>query len=206
MACQHYTLNEFNFAYIYATLSNNVTQWLTAMLISFKHISPFCFSICAMKNKYLDMIYLSLYLWYTLKVTIVVFADVFKYYFFISVVIIDRFQTSFKTSDLDFLNNLNEKSNKKLYKWLIIPPWTSERSSGGYIGIFLSVRLYVRLSVQIRVRPISFLWFDIGLRYLAHGSITIKRCVAYIHDPDSMFTYDLKVKFKGFCHVSMYDL
>ena len=34
-----------------------------------------------------------------------------------------------------------------------------EQSSGGYIGITLSVRL----SVQIRVRPITFLWFDIGL-------------------------------------------
>ena len=42
-----------------------------------------------------------------------------------------------------------------------------ERSSGGYIEITLSVRL----SVQIRVRPITFLWFDIGLPYLAHGCI-----------------------------------
>ena len=130
-----------------------------------------------------------------------------------------------------------------------------ERSSGGYIGITLSVRL----SVQIRVQPIAFLWFDIGLPYLAHGCIimrrcvayindpdtilnfdlkvkfiefltcfrvrpitffridiglpylahgciTIRQCVAYIHDPDSMSTFDLKVKFKGFCHVFMYDL
>ena len=36
--------------------------------------------------------------------------------------------------------------------------------------------------------------------------ITIRQCVAYIHDPDSMLTFDLKVKFKGFCHVFMYDL
>ena len=26
------------------------------------------------------------------------------------------------------------------------------------------------------------------------------------HDPDSMLIFDLKVKFKGFCHVFMYDL
>ena len=46
-----------------------------------------------------------------------------------------------------------------------------------------------------RVQPITFLWFDIGLPYLAHGCITIRQCVVYIHDPDSMLTFDLKVKF-----------
>ena len=45
------------------------------------------------------------------------------------------------------------------------------------------------------------LWFDIGLPYLAHECITIRQCVKYIHDPDSVLTFDLKVKFKGFCHV-----
>ena len=69
-----------------------------------------------------------------------------------------------------------------------------ERSSGGYIEITLSVRL----SVQIRVRPITFLWFDIGLPYLAHGCITMRRCVAYIHDPDTTLNFDLKIKLIGF--------
>ena len=69
-----------------------------------------------------------------------------------------------------------------------------EQSSRGDIGITLSVRL----SVQIRVRPITFLWFDIGLPYLAHGCITMRRCVAYIHDPDTTLNFDLKVKFMGF--------
>ena len=78
-----------------------------------------------------------------------------------------------------------------------------ERSSGGYIEITLSVRLSVCLSVcpsvlQIRVRPITFLWFDIGLPYLAHGCITMRQCVAYIHDPDTTLNFDLKVKFIGF--------
>ena len=75
-----------------------------------------------------------------------------------------------------------------------------ERSSGGYIEITLShsVRLSVRLSVQIRVRPITLLWFDIGLPYLVHGCITIRRCVAYIHDPDTTLNFDLKVKFIWF--------
>ena len=69
-----------------------------------------------------------------------------------------------------------------------------ERSSGGYIEITLSVRL----SVQIRVRPITFLWFDIGLPYMAHGCITMRRCVVYIHDPDTTLNFDLKVQFIGF--------
>ena len=43
-------------------------------------------------------------------------------------------------------------------------------------------------------------WIDICLPYLAH------ECVAYIHDPDSMLSFELKVKFEGFCHVFMYDL
>ena len=79
-----------------------------------------------------------------------------------------------------------------------------EWSSGGYIEITLSVRLSVclsvcvRLSVQIRVRPITFLWFDIGLPYLAHGRITMRRCVAYIDYRDTSLNFDLKVKFIGF--------
>ena len=56
------------------------------------------------------------------------------------------------------------------------------------------------------VRPTIYFWIDISLPYLAHGCFTIRQCVAYIHDPDSMLTFDLKVKFKGFCHVSMYGL
>ena len=49
-----------------------------------------------------------------------------------------------------------------------------------YKGITLSAFL----SVQIRVRPVTFFWFDIGLPYLAHGCITIRGCVAYICDLD----------------------
>ena len=117
----------------------------------------------------------------------------------------------------------------------------------GYIWITLSIRL----SVQIRVRPITFFfvwhWLtifskrmyprdahihdpdttftnlcvfdmfscpchnffgltDIGLPYLAYGYISLRQCVAYIHDPDSMLTFDIKVKFIGFCHVFMSHL
>ena len=57
-----------------------------------------------------------------------------------------------------------------------------------------------------RVLSITYFWIDIGLPYLAHGCITIKRCVAYIHDRDSMLSFDLQVKFKGFYHVFLSDL
>ena len=33
-----------------------------------------------------------------------------------------------------------------------------------------------------------------GLPYLAHGCITMRGCVAYIHDRDSTLTFYLKVK------------
>ena len=86
--------------------------------------------------------------------------------------------------------------SKKNYFDIIIP--LCERSSRRYIGITLSVCLSVRLSVQICVRPKTFLWFDMGLPYLAHGCITMRQCVAYIHDPDTTLNFDLKVKFIGF--------
>ena len=41
-------------------------------------------------------------------------------------------------------------------------------------------------------------WFDIGLPYLAHGCITIRPCVARIHDPDMTLTFDINVKFIWF--------
>ena len=49
-----------------------------------------------------------------------------------------------------------------------------------------------------RVWPITIFWFDIGLPYLAHVSVTMRRCIAYIPDPDTTLTFDLKVKFIGF--------
>ena len=37
-----------------------------------------------------------------------------------------------------------------------------------------------------------------GLTYLAHVCLIIRECVAYINDPNTMLTFDLKVKFTGF--------
>ena len=56
--------------------------------------------------------------------------------------------------------------------------------------------------LQIRVRPITFFWFDIGLQYLTHGCITLRRCVAYIYDldttsKDTASKFYIKVKFIG---------
>ena len=56
-------------------------------------------------------------------------------------------------------------------------------SSWGLIG----------MTVQISVRPITFLWFDIGLPYLVNGSIIIRRYVSCIHDPNMTLNFDLKV-------------
>ena len=52
----------------------------------------------------------------------------------------------------------------------------------------------VCLSVQICFQPLTvFFLFNMGISYLAHGSITFRQCVAYIHDPDK--NSDLVVKF-----------
>ena len=37
------------------------------------------------------------------------------------------------------------------------------------------------------------LFLDIGIPYLADRSITLRRCVMYIHDSDMTLTFDLKV-------------
>ena len=46
--CQHNTLQKFSLS---ISTQHNVTQWLKAMLIAFKHIYPLCLSNCAMINK-----------------------------------------------------------------------------------------------------------------------------------------------------------
>ena len=54
-----------------------------------------------------------------------------------------------------------------------------------------------RLLSCLLVRPLTFVSFDIGIPCLAHGSITIRGGVKYIHDPDMTLNCDLKVKFIG---------
>ena len=50
----------------------------------------------------------------------------------------------------------------------------------------------------IRVWPITSVCFDIDIPYLELGSITMRGCVAYLHDPDTTLTFDPKVKIIGF--------
>ena len=56
------------------------------------------------------------------------------------------------------------------------------------------------LNFDMKVKFIGFLFscpvykfflIDIGLIYLAHGCNTIRRCVAYIHDPVTTLSFDL---------------
>ena len=48
------------------------------------------------------------------------------------------------------------------------------------------------------VWSIASVCFDIAISYMAHRSITIKRCVEKIHDHNLMLTFNLKVKVIGF--------
>ena len=94
--------------------------------------------------------------------------------------------SSFSFTSCSRLLMMKMKMKNNLYT-----PWTKFRE----VYRNHSVCPSVCLSVQIRVRPISFFWFDIGLPYLAHMCITIRRCIAYIYDPGTTLNLDLKVKF-----------
>ena len=52
-----------------------------------------------------------------------------------------------------------------------------------------------------RVWLIICFWFDIGVPYLPYASITMRRYVAYIRDPDLTLTFDLNVESIGFSHL-----
>ena len=52
--------------------------------------------------------------------------------------------------------------------------------------------IFIGFLTCFRFLPITFLWIDIGLPYLAQG-VTIRRCVAYIHNLDTTLNFDLKV-------------
>ena len=80
----------------------------------------------------------------------------------------------------------------------------SERSSGGYIGITLSVRLSIHPSV---CRFVSGPLLFFGLTLVYHiWHMGLAPCDKYIHVPDLMLTFFLKVNFIGFCHFFMYTL
>ena len=69
-------------------------MFITTMLIDLKNISPLCLStLCHEKTSYLDILNLSLFISCSIRVTMVVFADLFEE-FYIFAVIMDPFQTS----------------------------------------------------------------------------------------------------------------
>ena len=59
---------------------------------------------------------------------------------------------------------------------------------------------FIEVLTCFRVLPMSSVCFDISIPYLAYTgmSTSIRECVAFIHDPDMMLTFDLKVNFIGF--------
>ena len=64
---------------------------------------------------------------------------------------------------------------------ILIRPWT------------LTSRSNIEVLTCLHVLPITSAWFDISKPYFTHGSIIMRECVAFIHDPDMILIFDLKV-------------
>ena len=62
------------------------------------------------------------------------------------------------------------------------------------VNFDLKIR-YIGVVTSLLFPLITSVCFDISIPYLAHGSIIMRECVTYIHDPN---TFDLKVKFIEF--------
>ena len=76
-------LLQFKFSYTHTASRNNVTQWLTTMLIGIEHISIsfLCKYLVPWKTSYPDIFNLSLFLLCIFKDTIIVFAIFLKNFF-----------------------------------------------------------------------------------------------------------------------------
>ena len=99
------------------------------------------------------------------------------------------------------------KSNCLLNCIAFIPPVNEVQ--WGYIGITLSVRLSVRLSVFADSCPAHnyfLIWHCIWLTIFGTWVYPHEKMWhMYIHVPHLMLTIDLKIKFIGFCIVFIYD-
>ena len=82
---------------------------------------------------------------------------------------------------------------------LLYPPLTKFRGVYRNHSVHLcpSVRLSICPSVCADSCP-AHNFFCFGLPYLVHGCITMRQCLAHIHDPNTALTSDLKIKFTGF--------
>ena len=61
-------------------------------------------------------------------------------------------------------------------------------ASGSYV-------VRIPAATNLSRKNITFWGFDTDLLYFAYGCISMRGCVAYIHDPNSTLNFDLKVKF-----------
>ena len=68
----------------------------------------------------------------------------------------------------------------------------------------------LKTSLYLNGRPVTSVSCEIGIPYLKDGSITMRGCVKYIHDPDTTFTFEPQVKFIGLmillCVQAFFDL
>ena len=85
---------------------------------------------------------------------------------------------------------------------IFIHPLNEVKGGGIHRNHCLFVCPSVCLSVCLCMsfRHVTFSCFYIGLQYIAYRCITMGGCVAYIHDPNTVLTFDLKIKLIGFLH------
>ena len=79
-----------------------------------------------------------------------------------------------------------------------VSPWDDVSHTHTFMIQIRPWTLTSRTNLWAFVISVTSVSFDIGIPYLAHGSITMRGCVKYIHYPDTMLTFDLKVKFIEF--------
>ena len=75
--------------------------------------------------------------------------------------------------------------------------WHVHSCSWFDVDLWPQGQIYWLLSC-LHVRPVTSVSFDIGIPYLAHGTITMTEFDEYINHPDTTLTFDLKVKLMGF--------
>ena len=84
---------------------------------------------------------------------------------------------------------------------LKINPWFSM-----LFVLFFADDVQVCKTISLCVRPTVWpvtsnaFYFDIGLPYLAHECITMRRCIMYMRDTITTLTFDVKAKFIRFWH------
>ena len=88
---------------------------------------------------------------------------------------------------------------------IFVHPLNEVKGGGIHRNHCLFVCPLVCLSVCLCMsfRHVTFSCFYICLQYVAYGCITMGGCVAYIHDPNTVLTFDLKIKLIGFVYMAL---